>query len=66
MAKTICDWSRKDLEKKSAKLWALTHDPCYFCAKCGRVANTKKALCKAKGFEKISRKDVQATTLSSY
>jgi hypothetical protein len=51
MAKTICDWSRKDLEKKASKLRALTESPCFYCRKCGRVADTKKALCKAKGFE---------------
>jgi MinD superfamily P-loop ATPase len=51
MAKTICDWSRKEIERKASKLRELTEDPCFYCRKCGRVANTKKALCKAKGFE---------------
>lgn len=51
MSKTICEWSRKDLEKRSDELRELTRDAGYFCAKCGRVANVKKALCKAKGFE---------------
>ena len=51
MAKTICDWSRKDLEKNASKLWRITRDPIFFCRKCGRVANTKKVLCKAKNFE---------------
>ena len=50
MAKTICDWSRKDLEKKAEKLYALICNPSFYCRKCGRVANTKKVLCKAKGF----------------
>jgi len=57
MAKTICDWSRKDLEKKSAKLWKLTRDPCFYCRKCGRVANTNKVLCKAKDFDSESWKE---------
>lgn len=50
MSKTICDWSKKELEAKSEKLYALTKDACYFCRKCGRVANTKKVLCKAENF----------------
>ena len=56
MAKTICDWSRKELAKNPGKLHALTREACFFCAKCGRVANTRKALCKAEGFSKRSKK----------
>lgn len=51
MAKTICDWSKKDIEKNPEKLWEITKNPTFYCRKCGRVANTKKALCKAKSFE---------------
>ncbi|MGD1978303.1 MAG: hypothetical protein PVJ98_02850 [Akkermansiaceae bacterium] len=51
MAKTICDWSKKDLEKDSAKLWKLTRDATFYCRKCGRVANVKKALCKGQKFD---------------
>lgn len=47
MAKTICDWSKKDLEAKGAELAALVHEACFYCRKCGRSANTKKVLCKA-------------------
>ncbi len=50
MAKTICDFSKKDLEKHPEKLQELTRDACFYCRKCGRVANTKKALCKAASF----------------
>ena len=52
MAKTICDWSKKDLEAKGEELRALTENATHYCRKCGRVANNKKALCKAKSFEK--------------
>jgi len=51
MAKTICEWSKKELEEQPERLFAITRDPKFYCRKCGRVANTKKALCKAKGFE---------------
>jgi len=53
MAKTICDFSKKDLEKEPQLLFELTRDPQFYCQKCGRVANTKKVLCKAKDFGKI-------------
>jgi hypothetical protein len=50
MGKTICDWSKKDLEKYPEKLFEITQNPSFYCGKCGRVANTKKVLCKAKDF----------------
>ena len=43
-------FSKKLRDKKAAKLFALTRNPSFFCRKCGRVANRKKALCKAKNF----------------
>jgi hypothetical protein len=51
MAKTICDWSKKDLEKHPEKLWELTREPTFYCRKCGRVANSRKVLCKGRKFE---------------
>lgn len=53
MPKTICDWSKKDLETNPEALFAITRDPRFYCRKCGRVANTKKVLCKAKDFGEI-------------
>ena len=50
MAKTICDFSKKDLERNPGRLHALTRNACFYCKKCGRVANTKKVLCKAQTF----------------
>lgn len=57
MAKTICDWSKKDLEKKQEKLARITRNACFFCGKCGRVANTSKVLCKAKPFATEKQKE---------
>jgi hypothetical protein len=54
MAKTLCDWSKKDYLKKAEQLHALTRESCYFCGKCGRVANNKKVLCRASVF-KVSK-----------
>lgn len=52
MPKTLCDWSKKELKQKPEKLHALTRNACHYCKKCGRVANTKKALCSAESFSK--------------
>lgn len=46
MGKTLCDWSKGDLEKHPDKLWELVRDPQFYCRKCARVANTSKVLCK--------------------
>jgi hypothetical protein len=46
MAKTLCDWSKRDLEKHADQLWELVRDPRWYCRKCARVANTSKVLCK--------------------
>lgn len=46
MAKTLCDWSKRDLEKHADKLLELVRDPRFYCRRCARVANTGKVLCK--------------------
>lgn len=48
MAKTLCDWSRKDIAKKPGKLARLIDQPRFYCAKCARAANEAKSLCKAR------------------
>lgn len=45
--KTFCKWKEKDIAKRLDLLTELTEDPTFVCRKCARVANTKKALCKA-------------------
>ncbi len=50
MAKTLCDWSKKDLERHADQLYELTHQPTHFCRKCARVANCKRVLCKGSTF----------------
>lgn len=54
MSKTLCDWSKRDIEDEIDKLRALTKHPTYFCRKCARVANTPKVLCKPQGFRPSS------------
>ena len=48
MAKTLCDWSRKDIASKPNKLASLIDQPQFYCAKCARCANAAKSLCKAR------------------
>ena len=36
--KTLCDWSRSDIENKTALLAELTAEPRFACKKCARVA----------------------------
>lgn len=57
MAKTLCDWSKKDLEKKQDTLQQLTRNACFYCRKCARVANNAKSLCKANAFETSMKKE---------
>ncbi len=46
MARTLCDWKKRDLEKHPERLLELVRDPRYYCRKCARVANRSKVLCK--------------------
>ena len=46
MAKTLCDWSKKDLDKHADHLAAIVRDPRYYCRKCARSAHSSKFLCK--------------------
>ncbi|MEM7146917.1 MAG: hypothetical protein AAF591_17435 [Verrucomicrobiota bacterium] len=57
MAKTICDWKKRDIIRNPGKLEALIEDPCYLCMKCGRAANTPKVLCRPKpAFQRLLAK----------
>ena len=43
---TLCDWSKKDIEKKSNELKKILRSPKYYCKKCARAASNKQYLCK--------------------
>lgn len=45
---TLCDWTRRDLEKRFELLCEIVSQPRYICTKCGRAAGEKKWLCKAR------------------
>ncbi|MBT8386195.1 MAG: hypothetical protein KJO12_02185 [Ignavibacteria bacterium] len=46
--KTLCEWEKNEIEKKSALLVKIISNAKYFCKKCTRSANDKDHLCKPK------------------
>jgi len=46
MAKTLCEWTRKEIEKDFQKLCCITANRRYLCKKCARGATVAKVLCK--------------------
>jgi hypothetical protein len=48
MARTLCDWSKKDIERDLAELAEIVAQPRFICKKCARSANSGKYLCKPK------------------
>ncbi|WP_371379004.1 hypothetical protein [Thalassotalea aquiviva] len=47
MAKSLCKWKKKDIEKKLEQLAQIIESPQYICADCARSAHSKGYLCKA-------------------
>jgi hypothetical protein len=47
MAKALCDWKEKEIEKNRTRFLRIVSKPNYFCSKCGRVAKEEKWLCKS-------------------
>lgn len=46
--KTLCDWTKTDLKDRASDLALLVHEANFYCTKCARVANDRRALCKAR------------------
>jgi len=46
--KELCDWSQTELRVYIDQLQKIVSKPAFVCTKCGRAANRKKWLCKAK------------------
>ncbi|WP_442485521.1 hypothetical protein [Aeoliella sp. SH292] len=53
--KTLCDWSKFEITKRSDELAALVDGANHFCTKCARVANDKRVLCKPKKLPAIKK-----------
>ncbi|HEY5791902.1 MAG TPA: hypothetical protein VIS74_01300 [Chthoniobacterales bacterium] len=52
MSKTLCDWSKSDIEKHFDKLCELVQEPRFVCRKCARSARSSKSLCKPQAIGK--------------
>lgn len=63
--KSFCKWKEKDIEKRVDLLVRLVENPCYVCKKCARVANTKKALCKAVPLSRKRKREVKPLPMIS-
>ncbi|MCB1226820.1 MAG: hypothetical protein KDK99_13475 [Verrucomicrobiales bacterium] len=51
MAKTLCDWSKKDISDEFDRLCRITTSPEFVCRKCARCACAARHLCKPKRLE---------------
>jgi hypothetical protein len=49
--KELCKWKRADYSKELPLLKRIVRDPQFVCAKCGRVADKKKRLCKPESLD---------------
>lgn len=47
MAKSLCKWKKKDIEKHFDELIPLVFPPSYICKECARCGHNKNILCKA-------------------
>jgi hypothetical protein len=59
MAKTLCDWSKKDIEKQALKLLQIVTPQRFLCLKCARTANDRRYLCRGVDLE-VLREDAEA------
>lgn len=47
MAKSLCKWKKKDIEKNLSELTHIVNKPRFVCKDCARSAHDKGHLCKA-------------------
>ncbi|WP_145246433.1 hypothetical protein [Aeoliella mucimassa] len=53
-SKSLCDWSKSELKENARELALLVAEANHYCTKCGRVANDKQVLCKAKKLPRVT------------
>ena len=56
MGKTLCDWSKKEIERHAAELLTIVTPQRFICFKCARTACEKHYLCRPESIEKIQRR----------
>jgi hypothetical protein len=44
--KTLCDFDKKEVEKRITEIMKMVDHPKYVCRKCARAANEKGLVCK--------------------
>lgn len=56
MSKTLCDWSKKDIERHASELLAIVTPQKFICFKCAGTACEKHYLCRPECIEKIKHR----------
>lgn len=56
VAKTLCDWKKKEIERNRELLAELVSHPRYLCKKCARAAAVSKVLCKPSSLKRTPAK----------
>lgn len=56
MSQTLCDWSKKDIERHAGKLLEIVSPQNFMCLKCARTACDEKHLCRPLSIAKIKRR----------
>jgi len=57
VAKTLCDWKKKEIERNRDLLTELVSQPRYLCKKCARAAAVSKVLCKPSSLKRRAEKE---------
>lgn len=56
MGRTLCDWSKKDIERHALELLSIVTPQNWLCLKCARTACDERHLCRPKEIAKILRR----------
>lgn len=56
MSHTLCDWSKKDIERHADRLLEIVMPQNFLCLKCARTACDEKYLCRPMSIAKIRRR----------
>jgi hypothetical protein len=56
VGETLCDWKKRDIEKRFDELVSIIAGPRFVCRKCARVAHGGKYLCKPKRLPRAHEK----------
>lgn len=56
MSRTLCDWSKKDIQRHAEELLQIVTPQLYLCEKCARTACDDRYLCRGVEIAKLERK----------